>query len=233
VCSSSDNSTHGSPLAAKAVRLGGEQFCMASDYLLDPSTVQNEIWALVNDRNVSVDSCMASRQTSAGLVLKQNDSRRFSMRRNRFLVGFAVLCVSLFVTTKAPAKEPNFDGVQNRKGISVVFMNRQELLRTAKSLGLTVRRLKLSTSEKARLANLRLKGCGCASTLVQDLGESCFPDCLKSNGVNPISAASCGAVCSVNLVGCAICAGVGEWVVLGCAQYCVWRRPCTRPGGIL
>ena len=84
------------------------------------------------------------------------------MKRHRFLVGFAVLLVSLLVTTKAPAKESNFDGAQNRKGNAVVFMNRQEVLRMAKSLGLAVRSIKLSTREKARLADLASKGCGCA-----------------------------------------------------------------------
>lgn len=143
------------------------------------------------------------------------------MKKNRFLAGIAVLCVSLFVTTKASAKESNFDGSQNRKSNAVVFMNRQELLRTAKSLGLTVRRLNLSTSEEARLANLPLKPCGC-SAVVQELSGSCVNGCLRSNGVSAMAIASCGGVCSVNLVGCAICVGVGEWVVLGCIQYCAW-----------
>jgi hypothetical protein len=145
------------------------------------------------------------------------------MKRYRFLFGFAVLLVSLFVTPKAPAKESNFDGGQNKRTNAVFFVNRQELLRTAKRLGLTVRNL--STREKARLANLSSKGCSCAALPAEDLSGSCFTACLKSNGVSTISIASCGAVCSVNLVGCAICVGVSEWVVLGCVQYCVWGRP--------
>jgi hypothetical protein len=144
------------------------------------------------------------------------------VKRNRFLTVIAVLCVSLFVATRASAKESNVDGSQNRKINAVVFMSRQELLRTAKRLGLYVRRLDLSTSEKARLANLPLKRCGCAAMPVQDLSGSCIISCLKSNGVSTISVASCGAVCSVSLVGCAICAGVSEWTVLGCIQYCAW-----------
>jgi hypothetical protein len=147
------------------------------------------------------------------------------MKRHRLLVGFAVLCVSLFVTTQAPAKESNSDGAQNIKSNSVVFMNRQELLRTAKRLGLTVLTVKLSTREKARLANLPSKGCGCTAVAAEDFAGSCFGSCLRSNGVSTASLASCGAVCSVNLVGCAICVGVSEWVVLGCLQYCVWSRP--------
>jgi hypothetical protein len=160
------------------------------------------------------------------------------MKRHRFLVGCAVLLVSLFVTTQAPAKESNFDGAQNKKGSAVVFMNRQELLRMAKSLGLAVRTVKFSTRDKARLANLPSKGCGCAAPYQdQDLaGNGCFVQCLKANGVSSASLASCGAVCSVNLIGCAICAGVSEWIILGCVQYCVWitenRAPkdSLRPG---
>lgn len=145
------------------------------------------------------------------------------MKRYRFLVGFAVLFVPLFVATQAPAKEADFGGGQNRKSSTVIFMNRQELLRTAMRLGFTVR--KLSSREKTRLANLPLKGCSCAPVAPEDFAGSCFTDCLKANGVSTISIASCGAVCSVNLIGCAICVGVSEWVVLGCAQYCVWNRP--------
>src|SRR5258706_9251798 len=101
------------------------------------------------------------------------------MKRHQLLVAFAVLLVSLFVTTAAPAKESNFDGAQNKKGSSVVFMSRQELLRTAKRLGLTVRMLDLSTSEKARLATLPLKRCGCAEVPVQELSGSCVMSCLR------------------------------------------------------
>jgi len=30
-------------------------------------------------------------------------------------------------------------------------------------------------------------------------------------------------VCTANYIGCAVCAGVSEWIMLACAQYCVWR----------
>jgi len=144
------------------------------------------------------------------------------MKRHHLLVGFAVLCVSLFMTTQAFARESNSDGGQNGRSNAVVFMNRQELLRTAKSFGLTVRRVELSTREKAKL--LSSKACSCAAAQEGDAFGSCFTNCLKSNGVNPMAIAACGSTCSVNLIGCAICVGVGEWVVLGCAQYCVWGR---------
>ncbi len=153
------------------------------------------------------------------------------MTRHRTLIGLSVLFVSLFVTTKAPAKESNFAGDQNRKSNAVVFVSRQELLLMAKSLRLTVRRVKVSTREK----NFPSKGCGCSLTPEDDFGfGSCLTDCLRSWGVSAATVAGCGVVCaSDNLVGCAICAGVAEWVVLGCAQYCVWKDVDKGPGDIL
>src|SRR5439155_25306463 len=69
---------------------------------------------------------------------KKINRRRFPMKRHRFLVGFAVLFVSLLVTTKAPAKESNFDAGQHNASKGVVFMNHEEVVRIAKSMGLKV-----------------------------------------------------------------------------------------------
>ena len=91
--------------------------------------------------------------------------RRFPMKRHRFLVGFAVLFVSLLVTTKAPAKESNFDAGQHNASKGVVFMNHEEFLRIAKSIGLKVRLVKfvkLSKHDLEKLGKLSSKGCGCA-----------------------------------------------------------------------
>jgi hypothetical protein len=68
--------------------------------------------------------------------------------------------------------------------------------------------------------------CTCAVSVaeVSSFG-SCFKQCLVNSGVSPVSLASCGAICSSgNLVGCAICVGVQEWVALACGQYCAWRK---------
>jgi len=67
--------------------------------------------------------------------------------------------------------------------------------------------------------------CTCAVSVAQvsSLG-SCFKQCLVDAGVNAVTLASCGAVCSSNLIGCAICVGVQEWVALACGQYCAWRK---------
>lgn len=78
-----------------------------------------------------------------------------------------------------------------------------------------------------KLLKALAKSCGC--TLAADsLGgsgfKSCFKSCLQDNGINTMAAAACAATCAANPVGCVVCAGVAEWIVLGCAQYCVWRQ---------
>jgi hypothetical protein len=66
--------------------------------------------------------------------------------------------------------------------------------------------------------------CAMAPNAAVGFGE-CINSCLADAGVSWVTLATCGAICSSgNLVGCAICAGVQEWVVLACAQYCAWRR---------
>jgi hypothetical protein len=74
-----------------------------------------------------------------------------------------------------------------------------------------------------KLAKALATKCGCTAA-AQQTGAfgSCFKSCLQRHGISAATIASCGAICSVNLVGCAICAGVSEWVIMGCAQYCVW-----------
>jgi hypothetical protein len=106
----------------------------------------------------------------------------------------------------------------------VILMDQHDLMRVASRYGLTIRRLKVSPDVKARL-KLGSKGCGCAAT-PQELGgfRSCFTGCLQSFGVSVVSAAACAAACTANPVGCAICAGIQEWIVLYCAQKCVWTR---------
>jgi hypothetical protein len=68
--------------------------------------------------------------------------------------------------------------------------------------------------------------CPCAVS-VAELSSygSCFKQCLQDAGVSAVTLASCGAICSSsNLVGCAICVGVQEWIALACGQYCAWRK---------
>ena len=149
------------------------------------------------------------------------------MKRHRFLVGFAVLFVSLLVTTKAPAKESNFDAGQHNASKGVVFMNHEEVLRIAKSMGLKVhivKFVKLSKHDLEKLGKLSSKGCGCAVPEDEEFfgGGGCFKSCLKDWGVNYATITACAAACGVSLVSCAICVGVGEWIVMGCSLSCAW-----------
>jgi len=46
-----------------------------------------------------------------------------------------------------------------------------------------------------------------------------------------MTATACAAACAANPVGCAICAGIQEWILLYCVQKCVWTRG-AEGGGI-
>src|SRR6185503_14161207 len=74
-----------------------------------------------------------------------------------------------------------------------------------------------------RVIKAAVKTCSCACPTADTGWSSCFEGCLKDYGVSATSAAACAAACANNPVGCAICAGIHEWIVLGCAQYCVWK----------
>ena len=68
-----------------------------------------------------------------------------------------------------------------------------------------------------------LSACNCAAAPAAAAGfGACLKNCLINAGVNPYSAAGCAALCSRNPLGCAICAGVGEWILAYCVQYCAW-----------
>lgn len=74
-----------------------------------------------------------------------------------------------------------------------------------------------------------LSACGCSVEAQEQGGfgsfKACLWNCLQGAGISAATLTACAVVCSGgNLVGCAICLGVHEWVVLGCGQYCAWRR---------
>src|SRR5437868_4538770 len=150
------------------------------------------------------------------------------MTRHRFWIGFAVLAVSLLlVTTETQATtQSKFDNSRHQRNNGVVFMNHEELLRMAKRFGLKVYTIKLSKNDTEKLAKSPAKGCGCALTPDDDFGfGSCFRGCLTAWGVTATTLTGCAVVCaSDNLVGCAICAGVSEWIAGGCAMKCAWRN---------
>ena len=146
------------------------------------------------------------------------------MNVRRLLFGITVLSISFVaISTETHAKD--------RGRLQRSQFARSNKLDDTKQLRLTPKQLRargvavtLSKHKLEKLIKLASKRCGCASP-VQDTEYSrgCWSGCLRSHGVSTQTAAACAATCAVNLVGCAICAGVGEWVALGCLQYCVWR----------
>ena len=149
------------------------------------------------------------------------------MTPRRILFGIAVLCVSLFVSM-AEASAKNRPGSQpgpNEASERNNFTDKAQLRTTSKQLGARVHNITLSKRDLAKVIKAAAKSCECSCASANTtLGwSSCFTSCLQSNGVSTASAAACAAACAANPVGCAICAGIHEWIVLGCAQYCVWK----------
>ncbi len=145
------------------------------------------------------------------------------MKLYRVLGGLGAFCVSLILmTTQTQARvQFNFDSNQHRGSDGVVLMSHEELSRMARSFGLKLHTIKVSKDDLKKLASA--KNCGCA---IEDEaaggGWKCFKDCLAGAHVDYATITACGAACGVSLVGCAICVGVGEWVVMGCSMGCAW-----------
>ncbi len=150
------------------------------------------------------------------------------MKRHYVLFGFMALCV-LLATRQAQAKTQISLSDQGTVNKRVVFVNRDQFLRMAHSLGLTVRELKVTKDVLKRLPNATVKGCGCGA-LAEEGGNGlrCFKDCLQEAGVSYTTVIACGALCEATLVGCAVCVGVGEWIVMGCSLWCAWQPIITK-----
>jgi hypothetical protein len=146
------------------------------------------------------------------------------MKIRRFLFGITVLSISVLTTTLDTQARDQLRVQRGQRTRNDSFMHKVVLRPTSTQTGSRVHAVSLSKSEFARLVKAAIKRCGCASP-VQDteFSRGCISGCLRSHGVSTQTAAACAATCAVNLVGCAICAGVGEWIALGCLQYCVWR----------
>lgn len=72
-----------------------------------------------------------------------------------------------------------------------------------------------------KFSKLISRGCNCAPDLTGGFG-ACLKNCLVQANVNPTTALSCAVICTSNYVGCAVCAGVQEWILAACVQYCAW-----------
>ena len=87
-----------------------------------------------------------------------------------------------------------------------------------------VRTIGRKTKMNSKLASLAAS-CRCPAAVEDATGfRACFNSCLDRAGVSPVQIAACAGSCAGSLVGCAVCLGVTEWVVLGCGQYCAWQK---------
>ncbi len=151
------------------------------------------------------------------------------MRRSALSI-LGLLVVSLFVSVRATAAESQVDYGQKRMSNTVIVMNRHDLVRMAKSLGLAIRAIPLSTAMREKIASSARKGCGCAvAPDGLDGFGSCFNQCLTDWHVNQTTILACEGTCAaagtgnpVAIAFCAACLGVGEWIVAGCAMKCVY-----------
>ena len=156
------------------------------------------------------------------------------MTRHRILVQFGVLLITLLlITSQSQASvRLNLDSNQYKASHGqytatpgVVFMKPGEFLRMAKGLGLKVHTLKLSKPDLEKLAKSSAKGCGCSVPVDDEdytgLGR-CFKNCMLEAGVSYATVVACAAVCGATLIGCAVCIGVGENIVMACSLACAW-----------
>jgi hypothetical protein len=172
------------------------------------------------------------------------------MTRHRFLLGFAVLSISLLVVsieTQAKVLSKN-----SKRELRVSSTARDALGRT--SIVKVIRRDAASSKRSAT----RRSTCACSCRVNQDEFDAtgCFGSCLRSWGVNVTNGTYCVGVCVAAGTGnpvaigvCAACLGTAEWIVAGCSLKCVWGRaltavdavkqphthrpPNTAPGGLL
>lgn len=149
----------------------------------------------------------------------------------RLLVLLAVFCGLAFAATKAPAKDLDRRSDQTTNYAESVLASEQHLLQKAKTLRFSIRLVRLHPRQKAKVEKVALKRCGCMMAVEDTAGgyATCMESCMRRWGMSAMSVATCIGICTnpATLPGCAACAGVQEWIVMGCAQYCVWRKVLT------
>src|ERR1051325_3786485 len=149
------------------------------------------------------------------------------MKTYRFAISITVVLLSTFATVQAASHNAETRGV--RKSRPSVALSLNPNLGTGKIARLNPRMPKLSRRARARLANQVSRGCGCSLAQPQDSFGSCWRTCLNSWGISTTTIVACAGVCvgagtgnPVAIAVCAGCVGTGEWVLAGCAAYCVW-----------
>ena len=146
------------------------------------------------------------------------------MKLRHLLFGVTVLSLSLLTTAGDTNAKEQLRSQRNKRTTANSFTNKTSLrLVAAKSENRDHAR-RISKRVFAKLVAAAIKRCGCATPAQDtDFSMSCFTTCLRNYGANPVGLAACAGGCRTNPVMCAACIGVGEWVILGCLQYCVWR----------
>jgi hypothetical protein len=146
------------------------------------------------------------------------------MSLRRVLFGITLLSISVLTTAIDTQARDQLRFQRGQRTRSNSFMNKTLLRPTTTLKGSRrVHAVSLSKREFEKLVKSAIRKCRCAS-VVQDteFSASCVRGCVAGYVGWP-TVLGCLTACGGNLVGCAICVGVHEWVVLGCIQYCAWR----------
>jgi len=156
------------------------------------------------------------------------------MTRGSYLFGLAVLSVFFLAPTPDAQGRDQFQSqrAQYERRNHTDSLGQQQFLSTTKRLSLRIPVADLSKRGLERRIRSAVKKSGCVAAAQDDLSMGCITGCMRNNGVSVAQLASCGAICTVNLVGCAVCAGVSEWIVLACTQFCAWRGVIGLEGSV-
>lgn len=155
------------------------------------------------------------------------------MTPSRILFGIALLSL-LVLTTAIDTAAKNQSGFRRspQRTPKRNDINSEQPRSAANQLRVRIPTVSLSDRNITKIVKAALKRCGCASPAATlDTWGECFGGCLERHGVSTVSAAGCVALCTRNPVGCAVCAGIQQWIVMGCAQYCVWRNVFAADAG--
>ena len=156
------------------------------------------------------------------------------MTTRRILFGIAVLSLVVLTTAvdTAAKDQPGFRRSPQRTTKRNDVINREQPGFAANHVRVRMPAVSLSDRNISKIIKAAAKSCSCAcpSATLDSWGD-CFGSCLERNGVSTVSAAACVALCTRNPLGCAVCAGVQQWILMGCAQYCVWRNVFAADAG--
>lgn len=144
------------------------------------------------------------------------------MTLRRLLFGLAVLSISVLTTAVDTQAKGQLSFRPGQRAESNSYIPKAALRPASTQTRSRVHAVSLSKRELEKLVKSAVRRCGCtAAAQDTEFSSGCVKNCVaKYVGWGTVLA--CGTACSGNAVGCAVCVGVHEWVVLGCIQYCAW-----------